>query len=107
MDRQTRLLVELDRHEKRIRQEKDTLRERRDSSQRKENIAFNLDLDFGVKAGTSLAAVLSQWAWEQQGIRLIHALRTVRKLRVVAAAGILTDNDEELAYIRRLAASIK
>lgn len=107
MDKSTRFLVELSRAEAAITAEKERLRERYQAAQRKSNIAWNLNMDTGAKVGTAVGEVLAQWAWQQQGIRLIHALRTCRKLRTVAAAGILTDNDEELRSIRSLAASIK
>ena len=111
MAKQARLLSELDRAETCIRAERERLGKRRDSEQRKFNIAVNLgpQTTMQTKVAHGFCSVLAEWTYEAEIPKLHHAQYLVRKLTAAINGGcrLREESDVELAYVRQVMNGIK
>ena len=111
MGKQARLLKELDQAETLIRAERERLGQRRDSEQRKYNIAVNLgdQTTMQTKVAHGFCSILAEWTYEAEIPKLHHAQYLVRKLKAVVGSGVplRESSDVELAFVRQVMSGIK
>ena len=110
MGKQARLLSELDQAETLIRAERERLGQRRDSEQRKYNIAVNLGdrTTLGTKVAHAFCSIIAEWTYEAEMPKLHHAQYLVRRLKAVVQAGVplRESSDVELAFVRKVMSGI-
>ena len=101
------MLAELDGHERVLRRARKELSDETFTAQVKQAVSRHLSgQDLSKEVANAIELTLAEQA-ERDGVpTLLLAVRTVRKLRAVAEAGILRKSDPELRYIRVLTAAI-
>jgi hypothetical protein len=106
MDKQARLLKELDQAEIWIRAERERIGKRRDSEQTKYNIAVNLgsQTTLATKVHHATRSIFAEWNYEAEVPKLLHALQLIRKLKAAINGGyrLREESDVELAFVRKV-----